>query len=45
MTLGMFASLFLTVYTNCAKAAFYQEYAVSPAARPAREAAEEDPVI
>lgn len=30
MTLGMFASLFLTVYTNCAQAAFYQEYAVGP---------------
>lgn len=30
MTLGMFASLFLTVYTNCAEAAFYQEYAVGP---------------
>lgn len=30
LTLGMFASLFLTVYTNCAKAAFYQEYAVGP---------------
>ena len=30
LTLGMFASLFLTVYTNCAQAAFYQEYAVGP---------------
>ena len=30
LTLGMFASLFLTVYTNCAKAAFYQEYGVGP---------------
>lgn len=30
LTLGMFASLFLTVYTNCAKAAFYQEYTVGP---------------
>lgn len=30
MTLGMFASLFLTVYSNCAQAAFYQEYVVGP---------------
>lgn len=32
MTLSMFASLFLTVYTNCAQVAFYQEYAVGPVA-------------
>ncbi len=38
MTLGMFASLFLTVYTNCAEAAFYQEYAVGPV-----DAAEQTP--
>lgn len=38
MTLGMFASLFLTVYTNCAQAAFYQEYAVGPVEEPAQEA-------
>ncbi len=30
MTLGMFASLLLTVYTNCAMVCFYQEYAVGP---------------
>ena len=30
MTLGQFAALLLTVYTNCAIAAFYQEYAVGP---------------
>ena len=29
-TLGMFAALFLTVYTNGAKTAFYQAYAVGP---------------
>lgn len=34
MTLSMFASLFLTVYTNCAQVAFYQEYAVESAAIP-----------
>ena len=45
MTLGMFASLFLTVYTNCAKTAFYQEYAVGPVAAPAQEAAEDEPII
>lgn len=33
-TLGMFAGLFLTVYTNCAQAAFYQEYAVGPLPEP-----------
>lgn len=38
LTLGMFASLFLTVYTNCAQAAFYQEYAVGPVAAPSAEA-------
>ena len=32
LTLGMFASLFLTVYTNCATVAFYQEYALGPVA-------------
>lgn len=37
LTLGMFASLFLTVYTNCAQAAFYQEYAVGPVELPAQE--------
>lgn len=31
MTLSMFASLFLTVYTNCAQAAFYQAYSAAPA--------------
>ena len=41
MTLGMFASLFLTVYTNCATAAFYQEYALGPVAAPAAPADEE----
>ena len=35
----MFASLFLTVYTNCAQAAFYQEYAVSPVELPPQEEA------
>ncbi len=30
MTLGMFASLFLTVYTKCATGAFYLEYALGP---------------
>ena len=39
MTLGQFAALFLTVYTNCAMAAFYQEYAVGPL--PSPEAREE----
>lgn len=29
-TLGMFASLFLTVYTNCAQVAFYLEYSGAP---------------
>ena len=29
-TLGLFAALFLTVYTSCAQTAFYQEYAVGP---------------
>ena len=38
LTLGMFASLFLTVYTNCAHAAFYQEYAVGPVAAASAEA-------
>jgi len=37
MTLGMFASLFLTVYTNCAQAAFYQEYAVGKVELPSPE--------
>ena len=37
LTLGMFASLFLTVYTNCAQAAFYQEYAVGPVELPPQE--------
>ncbi len=39
LTLGMFASLFLTVYTNCAQAAFYQEYAVGPVELPPQEEA------
>ena len=30
MALAQFAALFLTVYTTCAQAAFYQEYAVGP---------------
>lgn len=30
MTLGQFAALFLTVYTTCTQASFYQEYAVGP---------------
>ncbi len=38
MALGQFAALFLTVYTNCAIAAFYQEYAVGPLPAPAAEA-------
>lgn len=38
LTLGMFASLFLTVYTNCAQAAFYQEYAVGPVEAASAEA-------
>ena len=42
LTLGMFASLFLTVYTNCAQAAFYQEYAVGPVEEVADETAEGD---
>lgn len=42
MTLGMFASLFLTVYTNCAQAAFYQEYAVGPVQAPSAEEETED---
>ena len=37
MTLGMFASLFLTVYTTCAQAAFYQEYAVGKVELPSPE--------
>ncbi len=37
LTLGMFASLFLTVYTNCAQAAFYQEYAVGKVELPSQE--------
>ena len=37
MTLSMFASLFLTVYTNCAQAAFYQEYAVGKVELPPQE--------
>lgn len=37
LTLGMFASLFLTVYTNCAQAAFYQEYAVGKVELPPQE--------
>lgn len=41
LTLGMFASLFLTVYTNCAKTAFYQEYGVGPLTAPEAAAAEE----
>lgn len=39
LTLGMFASLFLTVYTNLAQAAFYQEYAVGPVELPPQEEA------
>lgn len=42
LTLGMFASLFLTVYTNCAQAAFYQEYAVGPLEEPAPEPEADD---
>lgn len=42
LTLGMFASLFLTVYTNCAQAAFYQEYAIGPVEVPEEEAPEAD---
>lgn len=43
LTLGMFAALFLDVYTHCAKAAFYQEYAVGPITAPeAEEAPKED---
>lgn len=43
LTLGMFAALFLTVYTNCAKAAFYQEYGVGPLqAEEAPQAEEQD---
>lgn len=38
LTLGMFASLFLTVYTNCAQAAFYQEYGVGPVEEPEPQA-------
>ncbi len=34
MTLGQFAALLLTVYINCAVVAFYQEYAIGPAAAP-----------
>ena len=45
LTLGMFASLFLTVYTNCAKAAFYQEYAVGPLPEAAEEAPSEDDLL
>ena len=41
LTLGMFASLFLTVYTNCAQAAFYQEYGVGPVAAQEAPEAEE----
>ena len=41
LTLGMFASLFLTVYTNCAKTAFYQEYGVGPLPAPEAPAAQE----
>lgn len=41
ITLGMFCSLFLTVYTHCAQAAFYQEYAVGPVQEAAQEAAPE----
>lgn len=37
MALGQFAALFLTVYTTCAQAAFYQEYAVGPLPTPAAE--------
>ena len=44
LTLGMFASLFLTVYTNCAKTAFYQEYGVGSVAEPEAPAREEAPV-
>lgn len=43
LTLGMFAALFLTVYTSCAKAAFYQEYGVGPLPEPeAPEMAQQD---
>ena len=41
-TLGMFASLFLTVYMNGAKAAFYQEYGVGPLEAAAPEMADEE---
>ena len=41
LTLGMFASLFLTVYTNCAKPAFYQEYGVGPLPAPEASATRE----
>jgi len=37
MTLSMFASLFLTVYTSCAQAAFYQEYAVGKVELPPQQ--------
>lgn len=42
LALGMFASLFLTVYTNCAKTAFYQEYGVEPLPEP-QASAEQQP--
>lgn len=41
MTLSMFASLFLTVYVNCAQVAFYQEYAVGPMAAPSEGTVDE----
>ncbi|MBE5809823.1 MAG: DUF975 family protein [Clostridiales bacterium] len=41
LALGMFASLFLTVYTNCAKTAFYQEYGVGPLPAPQVQAEQE----
>lgn len=45
LTLGMFASLFLTVYTNCAQAAFYQEYAVGPVQLPPQQDAPAEELV
>lgn len=45
LTLGMFASLFLDVYTNCAKAAFYQEYVVGPITPPEEEESPEEDAL
>ena len=45
IALGMFASLFLTVYTHCAQAAFYQEYAVGPVEAPAQESPEAEELL